>query len=194
MITADFVALITVVASIAVGAVLGFGKCLKTVTKGTVGIVISVAVCYFIFGLVLNLGFVKDLLDKFNAMLGESGSGFCAFLIKIHIDMLVFAVALFLVVQVLRKLIFSLICDFMESDQPMLKTLNKVGGAILFFVVVLMFVLIFFQVCAWIGGTEGSTYEFLQGSALGLDRLYLNNPLNVIFERIRETVEKYLPV
>lgn len=194
MITADYVAIGVAVISLFAGGVMGFGKCLKMITNGIVGTIMSIVLCYFLFGVVLNLEFVKNLLDKLNTALVENGSAICMFLLKIKIDMIIVGVVLFIVVQILRKLVFSLICDFMESDFIVLKILNKIGGVVLFTALVAVIVLVVFQISAWVSGSESAIYGFVQGSTFKLDEFYLNNPLNSIFERIRQTVSEALAI
>lgn len=185
MITADFVLIIIALLAVLCGLVMGFGKTLKLVTRGVIGKIISVVVCYFLFGIVLNMGFVQNLLDKLITALSDNGSGICTLLIKIRIDLIVLAIALFIIVQILRKVLVSLIGDLFEIDKKPVKVINKILGVVLMFAVNAIIILVVMQILAWITGVDGSVYEFLSGSKLGLDKLFLNNPLNSVFENIR---------
>ena len=74
MITADVIVLISLLACLVLGSFMGFGKGLRLFTGGVFGRIISVVICYFIFGIVLSWGFVQDLLLKFTTMLAEQDS------------------------------------------------------------------------------------------------------------------------
>ena len=68
MIVADFI-FIGVAAVVAfLGWLIGFGKTLKFFTSGIFGILISVFVCYCLGGIIMNIGFVSDLLAKLAAV------------------------------------------------------------------------------------------------------------------------------
>lgn len=185
MITADLVLILILLVSVLFGLLLGFGKGLKIVTSGIIGKIISVFACYFLFGVVLNMGFVQNLLDKLIFALKENGNGICNLLIKIRIDLIVLALALFFVVQILRKVIVSIVKDVFEIDKKPIKVINKILGVTLFLAVNAILVLTIMQVSAWISGTDGAVYGFLEGSKFGLDKLFINNPLNSLFETIQ---------
>lgn len=184
MITADAIAIILTLAFFAGGVLLGFGKTLKILSGGLVGKIISIVVCYFLFGIVLYLPFVQSLLDKLIFALKEDGSFICKVLLYIRLDLIVFAVALFIVVQIFRKWVVSLIKVFFEIDTKPMRIINKVLGAVLGLASLTVFTLVIFQIIAWIGGTEGDFYQSLSGSAFKLDEIFKNNPVNSIFETI----------
>ena len=77
MITADVIAIILTLVFFIGGVLLGFGKTLKLLTDGVVGKIISVVVCYFLFGIVLALPFVQDLLNRLVDALRENGNFIC---------------------------------------------------------------------------------------------------------------------
>ena len=83
MITADGIVLIVFSACLVLGSILGFGKELRLFTGGVFGRIISVVICYFLFGVVLSWSFVQALLLKFTTTLAEDGSWICNFLLKI---------------------------------------------------------------------------------------------------------------
>ncbi|MBP5467282.1 MAG: hypothetical protein J6Y43_06960 [Clostridia bacterium] len=185
MITADVIAIITLAACILLGAALGFGKGLRFITGGIFGKIISIVICYFLFGIVLSFGFVQDLLLKFTTALSENGSWICNLLLNIRIDLIVFAIALFIVVQILRKIVVRIIANVMEMDNKVLSVINRLLGVVLLAAFAAMITLIVFQIIAWISGTDGAFFNNLQDSAFGLDKLFVNNPLNSVFESIR---------
>ena len=184
MITADVIAIILMLAFFFGGIVLGFGKTLKLLTSGLVGKIISVVVCYFLFGVVLYIPFVQNLLDKMIFALKENGNFICKVLLFIRLDLIVFAVALFIFVQLLRRWAVGLIKSFFEIDTKPMRIINKVLGAALGLVALVIFTLVIFQIIAWIGGTEGEFYQSLSGSVFKLDEIFKNNPVNSIFKTI----------
>ena len=185
MITADVIVLIALLLCLVLGSFMGFGKGLRLFTGGVFGKMISVVICYFLFGIVLSWGFVQDLLLRFTTMLAEQDIWICNLLLKIRIDMIVFALALFIVVQILRRVVVHIISGVFEIDNKVISVINKILGVALFIVFTAIFTLIVFQIIAWIGGTDGGFYQSLQGSAFGLDKIFTDNPLNAVFEHIR---------
>ena len=189
MITADIIVLIALAACIILGAGLGFGRGLRFITGGIVGKIISLVICYFLFGIVLNFGFVQDLLLKFTTALNDNGSWICNLLLSIRIDLIVFAIVLFIVVQLLRKLVVYIIANIMEIDNKVVSVINRLAGIVLLAAFAAVITLIVFQIIAWISGTDGAFFTNLEGSAFGLDKLFVNNPLNSVFESIRMEFE-----
>ena len=163
------------------GFLRGFGKQLKFFTSGVFGVVISLLVCYFIFGFVLSLDSVQALLLTLCEKMAASDSAVVQFLLTIRIDVIVFAIVLFLVVQVLRIIIVAIIAKVAETDTTVMKVINKVLGLVLGVVVYLALILLILQITYFVAGGEGSAvYAKLEGSFFGLDKIYLNNPLLVV--------------
>lgn len=185
MITADVIVIIAIFSCIVLGSMMGFGKALRLFTGGIFGKVISVVICYFLFGIVLSWGFVQTLLAKFTTMLSENGSWICNLLLTIRIDLIVFALVLFVVVQIIRRLVVYIVSNVMEIDNKFVSVLNRILGVVFLLVFVFIVMLIVFQIIAWVGGTDGDFYIKLQGSAFGLDKIFADNPLNAIFQSIR---------
>ena len=185
MILADVVAIIAFVVCLLLGSIVGFGKGLRFLTGGIFGKIISVVICYFLFGIVLNWGFVQDLLGKFIALLQSSENGICKILLTVRIDLIVFAVALFIVVQILRRIIVAVVCGIFEADNLVMRLINRLLGIVLFLAIFAIVILIVFQIIALIGGTEGAFYQNLVGSKFGLDKLFAENPLNAIIQSIK---------
>ena len=163
-----------------IGLLLGFGKQLKILTSGIFGIIISIVVCYFIFGFVLNLGFVQTLLESFREKVAASDNGFMRFLLTIRIDVIALAIVLFLIVQIVRIIIVAIIKGVMEANNPVLKVINRTLGLLLGVAVFLALMLIVMQIIYLSQGTDGEIYAKLEGSFFRLDRIYLNNPLNAV--------------
>lgn len=186
MITADWIALGLIVLFIAVGAIVGFGSGLQFFTKGIVGIIISIIICYFFMGVVLRWSFAQDLIIKINdAVYGEGGNAFRVWLVdSAHIGKICFAVIMFLVVQLLRMILVAVLKRILESGKIVFKVINKTVGALLFVLVLVIVVLIIAQIIAWVGGsTAESLSAALEGSKLKLDYLYEHNPLIYIFQK-----------
>ena len=188
MLTIDIVAMVAAAVFLLGGIFLGFGATLKLLTGGLVGKIISVVVCYFLFGVVLALPFVQALLDKLVTALHENGSGICQVLLYIRLDLIVFAVALFFAVQLLRIWLVSLVKTIFEMDRKPMRILNKLLGALLGVVSFIIVSLIVLQILWWIGGDDGDFFYAIEGSAFGIDFVYKNNPLNSIFTTIYKAI------
>ena len=185
MITADVIALITIIFCFVGGSALGFGRWLKILTGGIVGKIISVIVCYFLFGIVLDWYFVRAFMQKITDALTDNGSWICQVLLKIRLDLIVFAAVLFVLVQILRKFVVYLIANVMQVDNKVISVTNRILGVILLTVFIAILTLVVFQVVAWVMGTNGGFYQSLQGSVFGLDKIFTDNPLQSIIESIR---------
>ena len=186
MITADIIAMIAFLALLIIGALVGFGKGLDLITRGFVGSAISAICCYFIYGIVLDWSFTQSLIAKFVEFMKAPDTRLCDFLLTIRVDMILFYAILFLLVQLVRKFAISIIRKFFEIDVLAMRLINKVLGVALALFVALALMLIIFQVITWVGGSVAtSVSDALSGSGLGLDKLFLNNPLNSIIDSIK---------
>ena len=185
MITADIIVLITILFCLVGGAALGFGRWLKILTGGVVGKIISVVICYFLFGIVLDWPFVKALTQKITDTLQADGSWICQVLLIIRLDLIAFGALLFVIVQILRKFVVYLIANVMQVDNKVIRIINRVLGIVLLTAFMAILTLVVFQVVAWVMGTEGGFYQSLQGSVFGLDKIFIDNPLNSVIESIR---------
>ena len=177
MILADWIAIAVVAVFIVTGARVGFGKGLKFFTEGIFGIIISILVCYLIGGMVLKLSFVQKLLGKFIEALTDKNA-FCNFLLKIHIEIVVYYIVLFIVVSALRVLIVFIIKRIVELNNPVSKVFNKIGGVFFFLIVLVLLTFLVFQIIYWIGGSVYEDFhKSLTGSFFKLDKLLEANPL-----------------
>ena len=182
MITADIIALIVGVVSLGFGALLGFGRSLKVFTKGIFGFVVSLVVCYFIYGIVLDWKVVGDLLEKFHNFLVKKNNFFCDLLITIRIDMIAFYAGLFIIVTLIRVFLVNLICELMSSENKAVRVVNKILGAIFFTFMVCVVALIVFQILSG----SSSFGAKLEGSFFKLDKIFKNNPLKSIIEGFKK--------
>lgn len=178
MLTIDYIALAVLLVCILIGATAGFGKVLKFITKGITGKIISVVVCYFIFGVVYSWEFVQNLLNKIMAYIPPESNFFFRILHSIRLEVVVLAIILFVIVQLLRVLVVNLIDKIVEIDTPVMKVINKTLGVALTISAVLMLTSIIFSFSAIFGqGTDGTIYKAIEGSFIGIDNLYKNNPV-----------------
>lgn len=178
--TIDWIALGVVLVAVLIGALLGFGKCLKLFTSGIVGIVISVVVTYFLIGVVSSWGFVQNLLTAFDRVLVESENGFCSFLNTIGIETIVLAVVLFIIVQLVRIFVVNIIKGVSESENTVVRVINKSVGALFSLAFFLMVVLLVFQIVYLIGGETAENFSASLTGAFKINWLFENNPLRDI--------------
>ncbi len=181
----DWIAIGVVLLSLVIGMMLGFGKLLKIFTGGIVGIIISVIVTYFFIGVVASWGFVQAIMGKLHTAMVNAENGFVNFLIKIGIEKVILAVALFIVVQILRVLIVRIIKSIVEIENPVIRAFNRIGGMIFMLAVTCMVVLLVFHIIDLIGGsTEESFKNYLSGSVFKIDWVFEHNPLKYIVAKI----------
>lgn len=183
MITTDCIMIGLIVIVGALGALLGFGKGIKILTGGIVGILISIVNCYFLFGLISNLGFVKSFMNLIVEGLTNANHFFCDFLLTIRIEMITVAVILFILVTLVRKIIVAVIANIAEADHKVFKVINKVLGTLLSIAAFVIVFLIVLQIGYMISGANGSFAVCFKNSFFRLDEVYLHNPLSSIFER-----------
>ncbi len=187
--TIDLIALGVGLFAVLSGLVMGFGKVLKLITNGFIGKIFTLVICYFLFGIVLKIGFVQELLAKLILTLSEKGNIICNLLIKLRIDLIALAVALFVVVLIINKLLVGLIKKFFEMDNKVMRVINKTFGVVLMCAFIVVLGLVAFQVLFWLTGAQGGVYAFLEGSKFGIDKIYLNNPLNTVIEGVKATFQ-----
>lgn len=193
MIIADWIAIAVVAAFIVLGALVGFGKGIKFFTSGVFGIIISIIVCYLIGGMVLKISYVQEILGKFIEALTDKNK-FCDFLLKIHIEIVVYYIVLFIIVSAARVLIVYLLKRFVEIDKPVFKVINKFLGIFFFLIVLVLLTLFIFQVIYWIGGSVYADFhKSLTGSFFKLDKLLEANPLASLPDWFRENFVHKVP-
>ncbi|MBE6629503.1 MAG: hypothetical protein E7624_01475 [Ruminococcaceae bacterium] len=186
MITLDWIVLGVGLALLLFGGMRGFGKVLKGIVSGFVGKLSAGAIAYFLYGVVLDWPIVQRLTTLLVDKLSANGNWICKLLLAIRIDMIVLAAALFLLVFWLIKLLAAILAGIAEL--PLLGLVNHLCGALLLLAYACVWALVIFQLSAWIFGTQGGLYPFLEGSKIGLQYVYLHNPLNSIFETIKHSL------
>ena len=162
------------------GYIAGFGNILTFISKGVLGTIVSVFICYNAFGFVLNIGFINEMLYNFVNYLQTNSNFLTKILLIIRIDMIAFAVALFFIIKMLIWLLARLLEDIIEADALVMRVINKTLGVILALALTFMAILLVFQVVYWIPGLSATVQGALSQTFLRLDVLYLNNPLNEI--------------
>lgn len=188
--TADWIVLGIFAVFAIIGIVIGFGKSLKFFTSGVFGVIISLFVCYFAYGVVFNWTFVQDLLNKLIESISAAQNGFCDFLLKIHIEIIVLCVSMFIIVQLLRIIIVAIIKNIVEIDNVVFKVINKVLGMVFMMAIIGILGLIALQIIYYVGGqTADQVREAFNGSVFKLDWLFENNPLNIIYDYFKPQLE-----
>lgn len=178
MLLADWIVVAVIAAAILLGLIAGFAGGLRFFTGGIFGVIISIVVCYFLYGVVANWTFVNDLLVKLLATITSGNNAFTDFLASIHVEVIILCVVMFVVVQIVRIIIVKVIAGIMEINNPVFKVINKLLGMVLMVAVAFMVGLIVFQIIYWIGGeTAQQVSDALKNSVFKLDWLYENNPL-----------------
>lgn len=168
MVLADWIAIGIVIVFLALGALIGFGSGLKFFTSGIFGIIIGVVVCALVGTVFLEVGFVRDLLDKLAACWAD-----VEFLNKIRLDAVIYYVILFVVVQILRIIIVTIIKHVSESKNILIKIVNKTLGAVMFLAIGVLLAFLALKIIGWVGGdTAMNLYDSLTGSAFKLDVLF----------------------
>ncbi len=186
MVFADWIAIAVALGALALGAVFGFGRLLKFFTGGIIGIIISGFVCYCIGGFFLDIPFVQDMLAKFAGLWGTQEGIFFDILRSMHLEIVVYYIVLFLLVQIARVIIVNILKNISEADNVVISVINRVGGALLMAAVVFVVVLLIFQIVHWVGGgTEIDLINSLGGSCFKLDMLYIHNPLGAIVDFVK---------
>lgn len=180
----DWIAIGVVLVSVLFGLLFGFGKLLKFFTGGIIGVLISIVVTYFCFGVVSSWGFVRDVMAKLLEAMQNADNSFVNFLIRIGIEKIILAVAIFIIVQIIRIVIVKVIKSIVEIDNPVAKTVNKLFGIVFMLAVACMVWLLVFHVIQLVGGQSAANVRTsISGSVFKLDWVYDNNPLKWIIER-----------
>lgn len=173
MIVADWITIAIILGCIALGVFIGFGSGLKFFTSGIFGFIIGIGVCALFGTVFLDVGFVGEMLDKLAANWADN-----EFLTKMHLEIIIYYVVLFAVVQLLRVILVLIITKLLEADTFITKFINKTLGAALFLALGILIAFLALKIIGWVGGaTADGLYESLQGSLFNLDGLFMHiNP------------------
>ena len=160
----DLITVIALLVFALIGFFSGFGRSLRHFTGGIVGIIISVFVCAACGGMVLGTDLVGGWVVQLNAKLGEVAS----FFEKIQVGVIIFYIAMFLIVQVLRIIVVKFIAALFEADNGAMKVVNRVLGAVFVAAVLITFTLLVFAVFKLLDDTSVvmNLLEKIEGSFL----------------------------
>lgn len=170
----DWIFLAVALGIAALGVLFGFGKILKFITGGIVGIFISFIICYCFGGVILQIPFVNEMLANLAAKWSH-----ISFLTTIHLELIIYYVALFIITMILRIIIVRILKGIVETDVLVMRIINKVLGAALMVALGFLLMGLTFQIIDWIGGsTKIDFYNALAASANAIVRpLYDWNPM-----------------
>ena len=182
MVVADVIFLIAMLLALALGALLGFGKVFVLIMKGKLGYVFVFYFAYVITNLLYGIPSIKAGAVSMIESLTQGNNIFTQILLFIRIDFILLLLIVSLIL-VIFKIIFSLMVkNVFETDNKVLKIINRVVGSITMFLYAFSLLLVVLQILylvTW--GVEGSYYQTLVGSFFGLDKLFANNPLQAFF-------------
>ena len=171
------IALLLIVAFIGYKA--GFSRVLIFVSNGVIGKIATFIVFYFTFGLVLALTFVQDFLALIVDKVNQVNNSILSFLvINLKLDVVLFGIIFWLLITLARKFLVRLISKFFAIQTGAIIVVNKILGVIFAILWFLVIALILMQILAWTTGVEGSVYQYLENSFLGLGWVFKNNPIN----------------
>ena len=170
----DWIFLAVLIVIAVLGALIGFGRGLKFLTGGIIGIIISVVLCYLFGGMILDMPFVRKLLSDLAAHWANS-----KFLTSIRLEIIIYYIALFIIFTILRILIVLVIRSIAESDVLVMKIFNKIGGVVIFVGLAFLLMFFVFQIIQWIGGNSAANfYKLLKTNCNAIVRpLYEHNPM-----------------
>ncbi|MBO5304719.1 MAG: hypothetical protein J6A99_03475 [Clostridia bacterium] len=120
------------VVSLLLGILLGFGRVLKFLTGGIVGIIISIFVCIMFGGIIANFSLVSELIASGNEYFGEIAE----ILAKMNVATIIYYIALFFVVQILRIIVVKIIAKMFQPERgtkgyKVRNVINRTLGVIL---------------------------------------------------------------
>lgn len=162
------------------GSILGFGKVLSFfVLNKAVRIIIAVFVCYTFGGMILGISFVNQLLVDLKSSWANS-----SFLNAIHLEIIIYYVALFIITMILILIISRILRGVSESKFLPIRILNKVCGAVLLSAFALAIMLLVFQIIVWIGGETAVNFgiKLSEKADKILLPLYEDNPMLKLIE------------
>lgn len=185
MVIADIIVLCILILSAGFGAYVGFGKGLEVVSKGVLGWIMTIVACYFLLGFATEIPFVQDMMRSIVTSLQGYDAWWSNALLFIRIDIVAVSAIVYVVVVVIKVIIVQCTKNAMEIDNKFVMVINRIGGMILFLAYAIAIGLLVFQILTWIGGgTAESVANGLSGSFLGLDTVFLNNPLNSFIKMV----------
>ena len=175
MILMDYVAAGVIVLFGAIGAFVGFGRGVKVLSKGLVGIVTTVAVCYSLSGFVFDIGFVRAFTEWMRSSLVSSEIGLLKTLANVRIEKIAVFAIMFLAVFSVKTAIAGFLVGISRIDCAIIRVTDRTLGAALGLAFALVLALAALSVVYMVSGAEGGAV--FEGSFLKIDVLYKNNPI-----------------
>lgn len=169
------------------GAILGFGKVVSMfVLNKIVRIIVAVFVCYTYGSMILGIPAISQLLTDVAANWSH-----ITFLTKIHLDLIIYYVALFLITMIIVSILAKLVRGMSESKFLPIKILNKVGGAALFCVFAVGLMLLVFYIITWIGGETAENFRMalMENGEKILLPLFEKNPMTELINYVMPAIE-----
>lgn len=174
----DLITVLVIISCIAIGAIFGFGKVLKFMTNKVFGKIVAVFICYTFGGIIISFDFIVELMEKTAGLWAGMDNIVGRVLNSVHFEVIIYYAVLFVAIYWIMKLLAALACAVLEIDVLPVRIVNQVSGAILFTSVAILVALFAFQIIYWVGGATATEFAAnLEGSKIGLDKLFWNNPL-----------------
>ncbi len=167
--------IVVLILALIVGLARGFGKSLKTFTKGIFGIIISIFVCISFGGMISNIDFVGNFIAQINQSITDAST----LLGNLKLGIWVYYIVLFFIIQILRVLVVKVLVDLFEKDNAVMKFINKFLGAAFSPAAVCMFLLLVLAVFKVF-----EDLSFVQNILAKIDgsfilKVYQNNPITL---------------
>lgn len=179
----DWIFLGVMLIVIMLGSVLGFGKVFSWfVLNKIVRMLLAVFVCYTFGGMILGISVVNRMLTELASYWSHID-----FLTKIHLEIFIYYIVLFLITLIIISILAKLIRGLSEASYRPVKVINKLFGAIAFAALALAIMLLAFHIITWIGGDTSKNFlNMLQTDAGAILRpLYENNPMTKLIEMVK---------
>lgn len=152
------------------GFAMGFGKSLKFLTKGIFGIAIAIVACVMFGGTIQSIDFIQKLIIQLN----EKSDLFR----HISLGVIVYYVVLFIVFQIIRKIIVAIICHIDSAENKVMKFFSKIFGAVLFGAFSIGLILLVVAALKTFENYDFANEILLKVQEGALEFIYSNNPIN----------------
>lgn len=182
----DLYSIIVIIAfalSVALGFLMGFGRTLKLITGGIVGIIISFVICAMFGGVIANISVIAEWIAEGNAYFGEKSE----ILVKIHLATILYYIVLFAVIQVLRIVVVKIIAKIFTPEKKESKLygarnlINKVLGAFLLGAFCLFVVYLIMAILAVLTGLDKVNTFLLEAAEKDtfFYKMFTHNPIDL---------------
>ena len=182
--------------SLLLGFLLGFGRTLKFLTGGIVGIIISIFLCATFGGMIARIGFISDLIARGNEYFG----GFASILARINVATIIYYIILFIIAQIIRVIIVHIIKKiFQPKDKKspgygIRNAINRVLGLLLFGAFFVLIAYLAMAVIALLEDVESvnTWLSTMRDNNSFFYKMYTHNPIDfsVLFAKVTEAAEE----